>query len=164
MMITKKITFVRHAKSLHNDYVKLDMERHLAERGYNDALVAAQWCKSNNQTPDFFVSSPAIRAYSTCLIFANVYGYPKNELLIKEEIYEASANRLLYVIAGLPPEKENVIIFGHNPGFTDIVNVLCNTTIFNLPTAGIAIVDLNVGSWNMISESKGTLLKLYTRD
>jgi phosphohistidine phosphatase len=93
-----------------------------------------------------------------------VYGYPKNELLIKEEIYEASANRLLYVLAGLPPEKENVIIFGHNPGFTDIVNVLTNSTIFNLPTAGVAMVDLNVGSWNAVSESKSTLIELYSRD
>lgn len=163
-MTTKRITFVRHAKSLHNEYVKQDIERHLSERGYSDALNAALWCQKNNIAPDLFVTSPAIRAFTTCLIFANVYGYPKNELLVKEEIYEASANRLLYVLAGLPPEKENVIIFGHNPGFTDIVNVLTNSTIFNLPTAGVAIVDLNVGSWNAVSESKSTLIELYSRD
>jgi phosphohistidine phosphatase len=97
------------------------------------------------------------------LIFANAYGYPKNSIQLKEEIYEASASRLIYVLASLPTENKTVFLFGHNPGLTDLINELCNSNLLNLPTSGVAIIDFNIQDWNEVSAGSGQLYRLYEK-
>ena len=44
------------------------------------------------------------------------------------------------------------MIIGHNPGFTDLVNSLTNINLFNLPTTGIVMVNINIKNWSEISK------------
>lgn len=136
------LIIVRHAKSLHEEYVSRDIERHLFERGYEDAAISVDWCISKKIRPDFMVSSPAIRAFSTALIFANKLGYSPEKIQLKNAIYEATVQNLLLVLEETMVKEGTYMIFGHNPGLTDLINYLCGPVLVNLPTA--AVVHLRI--------------------
>ena len=50
------------------------------------------------------------------------------------------------------------MIFGHNPGFTDLVNYLSGSNIYNIPTCGIAEIDFNINTWKDIDRNGGELI------
>ena len=157
----KRLVLIRHGKSLYDDYVANDMERHLAARGYHDVEQTALWLKQNNIFPDAMVSSPAIRAYSTCLIVANHFSFQAEKVLIKDAIYEASDNALLYVINELPAIADTVFLFGHNPTFTSIVSKLTNEEFRHLPTSAAVIIEFNQVQWNEIDLHSGNLTNTF---
>lgn len=134
------LIIVRHAKSLHDDYVQKDSERHLCARGYKDAADSADWCLSSGLKPDLMVSSPAIRAFSTAMIFANIFSYKTDGILLDAAIYEAGVRQLLYVLEALPQGSRTVMLFGHNPGCTELINYLCGPVCSHLPTSGVAFL------------------------
>ncbi len=158
----KKLILVRHAKSLHEPYVNGDIERHLAPRGYEDALESALWLKSHNHVPELFVSSPAIRAYSTALIFANACGIKPDSIFLSDHIYEARVETLLYLVNSLPENFQSIALFGHNPGFTDLVNVLCGPTLPHLPTSGVVVLESPSTSWSAIEPGEGKLKEVFS--
>ena len=54
--------------------------------------------------------------------------------------------------------EEVVLLFGHNPGFTEFANLLTNENIANIPTAGVAAIELEVEKWKDVDFGKGKLL------
>jgi phosphohistidine phosphatase len=158
----KTLVFVRHGKSGYDAYVGSDMQRHLAERGYADSMDTLRWCQSLDIVPDLIVSSPAIRAYSTALVFANGYAYPPENILLQDAIYEATVQQLLYVVSSFPAKADTVFMFGHNPGFTDVVNFLCGPVLHHLPTAGVAVLKLNAGSWTEVGKKTASLMQAWS--
>jgi len=152
----KKIVFIRHAKSSWADSTLDDFDRPLNERGKIDAPLMASKLKSQGIIPDLIVSSPAKRAKKTAKIFSKVMQL-ESEILFDERIYEADEDTLLQVIHSLPTDKNIVFMFGHNPGFTWVVNQLCNVRIDNIPTCGFAIVACSVQNWNEICMETNTL-------
>jgi phosphohistidine phosphatase len=158
-----ELVMVRHAKSLHDSYVDLDMERHLSARGYSDAAEAARWCKTQKLNPTLLVSSPAIRAFSTALIFANRYGYPPSDILLKGSVYEAGTLQLLYVIQELPAEHKSIFMFGHNPGFEETVRLLTGKGIGHFPTSGVARIQFDIVQWMEVEPGCGILKDIYAR-
>lgn len=71
----KTLVLVRHAKSSWDNPDWSDFERPLNKRGNRDAPFMAEVLKSKNIIPDFMISSPAIRAKSTALYFAQELGF-----------------------------------------------------------------------------------------
>jgi phosphohistidine phosphatase len=157
-----ELILVRHAKSLYNDYVQNDVERHLSDRGYSDAADSANWLASKISKPDLLISSPAIRAYSTALIFANRLGYKMDSIQLDAAIYEAGVRQLLYVIAQIPPTIGRAILFGHNPGFTDFINHLCGPVCPHLPTSGVAIMNVPIKQGELPSQGSAKLQVIYS--
>ena len=51
-----------------------------------------------------------------------------------------------------------VMMTGHNPTMTDLVNRLANTNIFNMPTCAIAIIGFDMASWAELHSTDGLLL------
>lgn len=158
----KELLLIRHAKSLHDSYVLADAARHLAARGYADAAQTARHIGSLNQFPEVIVSSPAIRAYSTAFLLASALEYPVENIVLKKAVYEASASTLMYLISELPDRYNRVMLVGHNPGFTDVINVLCGPQLSNLPTAACAFVSLPVSSWSSVLPGSGSLVSVYS--
>jgi phosphohistidine phosphatase len=69
-----------------------------------------------------------------------------------DELYHASSERIISIIEKIKPNINSLLILGHNPGLTEIINVLTNYRLYNLPTTGIVIIKLNIKLWNQISE------------
>lgn len=156
------LIIVRHAKSLHEEYVSRDIERHLFEKGYCDASLSADWCIVKKLKPDFILSSPAIRAYSTALIFANKFGYSPEKIQLKNAIYEATVQSLLLVLEESMIHKGTYMLFGHNPGLTDLINFLCGPFCVNLPTSALAHIRLNKEISKRWTEGAGEVIQKFS--
>lgn len=143
----KTIYFVRHAKSSWDSPTLRDIERPLEERGLRDAPFMAKVLKSKGAEPDLLVSSPATRAYSTALFFADAFEIDRKAVQVQPRIYEAFAEDITDLIEELPEDADTVLLFGHNPTFTMIANLFSKKHIDNVPTCGIFKVEAKVNSW-----------------
>lgn len=144
----KTIYFVRHAKSSWDNPMLRDIERPLGGRGLKDAPFMARMLKDKGVQPDLLLSSPATRAYSTALFFADAFAVEHASVQLEPRIYEAYPEDIMVIISKLPDVLDTVLLFGHNPTFTTLANRFSPTYIDNVPTCGIFKVEASVDSWN----------------
>lgn len=154
----KTLTLVRHAKSSWHDTKLGDRERPLNKRGVRDAPIMGQRAVEAGIRPSLIISSPAVRAWTTAKIFATELGYPVEFLQREDDIYLASLDRLLEVVASQDAGFNNLMLFGHNPGLTDFANYLSPGLTNNLPTAGIVSVEFDRDDWMLFEKPKTELL------
>ncbi len=154
----KRLFLVRHAKSSWKDISLDDIDRPLNKRGKRDAPEMGSRLKKQQIRPDLLVTSPAKRARKTARKIAREIGYPKKEITINEKLYHGSDEGLIEVVQSLPDSSDNVMLFGHNPGFTEFANRLCNINIYNIPTTGIVAIDFNCKAWHETDFGKGDLV------
>ena len=143
----KTLIIVRHAKSSWDNIGQDDKERPLNDRGKKDAPEMAKRLKDRNIKVDKFVSSPAKRAKKTAKYFAEAYDTDKKDIVLTDELYDASPANFYQVVAQLKDDWDAVAIFSHNPGITSFVNSLTNVQIDNMPTCGIFAVSLSGNKW-----------------
>ena len=154
----KTLIVVRHGKSPQVDYVFSDLQRHLNARGYEEAGKAAEWCRDQGYLPELLISSSAIRAFSTALVFAQYLGHAPGAIIMRDEIYDASERTLLYLLQSLKETADTIAIFGHNPGFTEIVRTLAPGKISHMVTAGVAVLRFDAAEWSAIKPDSGMLI------
>lgn len=154
----KKLYILRHAKSSWDNPILADFERPLNERGQKTADFMGKFIEKNDFLPELIISSPATRAKET----ANIVKKSANlqtDIKFEENIYEASLQTLVRIVSELNEKLQSVMLVGHNPGFENLVKFLTGA-IQSLPTAGLAIIDLDVSKWSEIEENCGVLQKL----
>ncbi|MDX1500656.1 MAG: histidine phosphatase family protein [Woeseiaceae bacterium] len=145
----KTLTLVRHAKSSWKDASLRDRERPLNKRGERDAPKMGQRIEAAGIRPSLIVSSPAERAWVTAKIVADAIGYPVEFLQREEELYLASLDDLLDVVAAQDPGFNNLMVVGHNPGLTEFANYLSPGVTNNVPTAGVVSVGFEADDWQL---------------
>ncbi|HNP06981.1 MAG TPA: histidine phosphatase family protein [Cyclobacteriaceae bacterium] len=148
---------VRHAKSSWENPDLSDFERPLNERGRRDAPRMGKRLKEREIVPDLMLSSPAKRAITTCKEIASILSYDVSRIKTDRRIYHASEDELLDILSKLNDTQKKVMIFGHNPAFTNLANTLFNEHIMNIPTCGIVGGSLKIKSWSEISVGCGKL-------
>lgn len=156
--MAKQLVLVRHGKSDWGNADVKDFDRPLNHRGKENAPEMAERLFNRNFKPDVLVSSPAKRAFTTSKYFAKQYNINKSDIILEPSIYDANIKTLLNVVNGLNNEYEKVIMFGHNPGFTDFANYLADAKIYNIPTCGIMLLSFPFNDWKMISANTGELV------
>jgi phosphohistidine phosphatase len=154
----KSLTIVRHAKSSWEDRGLSDRERPLNKRGERDAPAMGKRVAEAGIRPSQIISSPAVRAWTTARIFAKELGYPAEFLQREDGLYLASLDNLLDVIATQDNGFNNLMLFGHNPGLTDLVNYLVPGLTSNLPTSGVVSVELDCDDWMLYDRPNATLV------
>ncbi len=145
----KTLTLVRHAKSSWNDPGLADRDRPLNGRGEHDAPMMGARIRDHELRPSLIVSSPAVRAWTTARIIAAEIGYPREFLQRDERLYLASPSDIIDVLAEQDVGFNSIMIFGHNPGFTEFANRLVPGLTSNVPTCGIVSVDLETDDWDL---------------
>ena len=156
----KTLTLVRHAKSSWKDTSLADRERPLNRRGQRDAPDMGRRIAKAGIRPSLIVSSPAVRAWTTAKIIAKEIGYPLEFLQREDGLYLGSVNDILDVIVAQDTGFNNLMMFGHNPGFTDFANYLVPGLTNNVPTAGVVCVNIDQDDWNLFGRP-ATELVLY---
>ncbi|MCF8464858.1 MAG: histidine phosphatase family protein [Flavobacteriales bacterium] len=151
----KTLVIIRHGKSSWDHPELKDHLRPLNQRGVNNAFSVADELIRLNIKPSLFLTSPAVRALDTAIILATKMDYPLDKIATDANIYEASVSELLEVISEIENEHEIVLFFGHNPGFTNLINRLQSETLFNLPTCGAFAIELPIDDWSEIARAKG---------
>lgn len=153
----KQLYLVRHAKSSW-DFPDLDdFDRPLSARGERDAPKMGKRFKEREITPDLVVTSPAVRARTTCDVITETLGLPQTLIKEDEDLYHSSDDEMFSIVRALPDKHDKVMMFGHNPGFTDFVNSLIDEHIDNIPTAGMVGIRFKVDSWKDIKPGGGQL-------
>ena len=154
----KTLTLVRHAKSSWKDTSLADRDRPLNKRGKRDAPEMGRRIAAAGIRPSLIVSSPAVRAWTTAKIIADEIGYPREFLQRDSALYLASVNGILDVIVSQDAGFNNLMLVGHNPGFTDFANYLVPGLTNNMPTAGVVSVELDTDDWSLYDKPDAKLL------
>jgi phosphohistidine phosphatase len=156
----KRIILVRHAKAADQGDFVSDHERRLLEKGRLDAIEVAQRAKSNGYVPEKIFASTAIRAKATARIFASELGYPENDISFEQSLYgETSDATIISLVKKNDGGLSSIMIVGHDPSISEATKRLAKGFAGNVPTSGIAVIDIDTDSWEGAIEHKGTLIK-----
>jgi phosphohistidine phosphatase len=151
----KTLYIIRHAKSSWKfDFT--DDQRPLALRGRRDVFRVGQTLSRTENTPDLMISSPASRALYTALFLGDEWGYPEGDIQIEKRLYHADSDEILEILEDQNDDINSIAIFGHNPGYTDLVNHFSDQFIDNVPTCGVFGFELKIDKWADIRHAKTT--------
>lgn len=143
----KTLIVIRHAKSSWRDLRLADSERPLKKRGRRNAVeMAKRYCPGTG-LPDLVACSPARRARETAALMAAAPWLSGREPVIDDQLYTFDVAVLWTWLRGLDRQINSALIFGHNPALTNLVNQLAGESLANLPTCGIAELELGIDCW-----------------
>jgi phosphohistidine phosphatase len=149
----KTLFLVRHAKSSRNDPSLPDRDRPLDDRGKQDGPKMGKRLAKRDVKPDLLLSSPALRALTTAQLIAEEIGYKLKEIVVDDRLYASDADDLLAVIRALDRNLNRVMVFGHDPEFTDLAHRL-SSEIIEMPTCAIAEFHFDTKAWSDVGERK----------
>jgi len=157
-MAKKKILIiVRHAKSSWSDSTLNDIQRPLNKRGTKDAPKMGKHLAKKKIIPQAIFSSSGLRALTTARLISVELGMKPTEIIVEEGLYTFNSDQLLDVIKTVSDNYEEIMVVGHNPAVTDVTNILSGSEIDNVPTCGVAVLELSVGSWKDIGKNTAEL-------
>lgn len=157
----RTLFLVRHAKSSWEQPGLRDFDRSLNGRGKTDAPKMAKMLAKQGVKPDLIVSSPAKRAITTAIFFAEAFQLNADDVQQEPAVYEASAQTIHRVISGLPNDAMTVMLFGHNPTFTEVANYFTEDFIDNVPTCGVVKIVSTAETWDSFYEANSKVAACY---
>jgi len=155
--MAKRLLLIRHAKSDWGNSDLRDFDRPLNKRGKTNAPEMAERLVKQQIIPDQIVSSPALRAITTAKVFASAWQTSPDQIKKEANIYEANVKTLLAIVNNFDNKHNQIALFGHNPGLTDLVNYLA-AHLDNIPTCGVILLEFPFDDWQMISADTGKVL------
>jgi phosphohistidine phosphatase len=154
----KKLLLIRHGKSDWGHPGVPDHDRVLNERGLRDAPRMGQALKKRGIVPDRIVSSTATRSVTTASMVAEGLGYPFERIVTTPDLYLAPPQTILRVVQSLEETAGTVLIFGHNPGMHEAVNLFCpSPELEDFPTLAVAWVEFAADYWGSVEWESGRL-------
>jgi len=146
---------IRHAKSSWKFPDLSDHDRPLNKRGQANILPMAEFLKRQALLLEKIYSSSAERALRYAQGLSDVCDIP---LEVNQSLYTFSHQSLMAQIRGLDNRLQSVAVVGHNPAITSVVNELGGVDIANVPTAAMALIQINDSSWQNLGSVKSELL------
>jgi phosphohistidine phosphatase len=68
-----------------------------------------------------------------------------------------SMKSLFEILADINEDTDTIMLFGHNPSFSEMANSLSREGCDSMPKSGIAVISFNVKTWSEISRNTGKL-------
>ncbi len=152
----KTVYIVRHAKSDWGDPNVPDIERSLNQRGLEAAPMMGKRLKGYHIKPQLMLCSPAKRARTTAELLLPELGLTADEITTCDELYNAGLLELIKLIHKTDNHYESLMLFGHNPGFTQLANHLGDQHIGNMPTCSVYAIEFQVDDWHAVYKGVGT--------
>lgn len=147
----RKLIIVRHAKSGWETGVR-DFNRTLSIEGKQAAIEISNVLKDYTGAPDYVICSPADRTTATASLLLKGW-FDLDKILFQDSIYEGTLIKLLNLInLHIGDEVENLMLIGHNPGVSDLVEYLSEGNIGSLPTCSCVCLTSEVDSWELASK------------
>ena len=147
----KELYIIRHAKSSWAEAKLKDIDRPLNKRGKHDAPKMAESLFEKTQGKlELIYSSPANRAHTTAKEFHLRFNIDA-DIDIRNDIYYGDMEDVIDIIKETDNKYSIIAVFGHNPTFTYLLNYLASANIDNLPTCGIAILQIDIDEWKDLS-------------
>ena len=143
----KILYLLRHAKAQPQEIDGTDFARGLSKQGYAEVLEMAEKANMLSIKAELVIASAAIRTTQTAQFFAEYTGLNADVIQSEQRLYNSAIGQYLEVINQLPEGVNNVVLLGHNPTISDLVNYLSNTYEVDLPTAGFVKLCLLSDTW-----------------
>lgn len=156
----KTLLILRHAKSSWKDETRSDHDRPLNDRGKREAPLVGEWLAAADLVPDHIVCSTARRARKTAQKVAKACHYD-GPIELCDELYLSGPTAYIGVLNALPPDRQRVLIVGHNPDVESLLTGLTGT-IVAFGTAHIAHVTLPIDAWRDLRlDESGTFVCMW---
>ena len=157
----KRLILVRHGKSSWKEDLP-DDQRPLKKRAYNDAdLVISAYKGVTGNKPEIW-SSHAVRALTTAKIFKEKLGVPDENFSVKKDLYTFDSSGLKRAISSCDDSTDELMVFGHNPAMTSLVNQFGDKHFDNIPTTGLTLINFDSDSWKDLKNGK-TIIYLFPK-
>jgi len=122
--MSRQLILMRHAKSSWKEPAAGDFDRPLTPRGRKSARKMGQYLLQSQAKPDLMLVSPARRTEETARFVIKALSFPKEQVRLREELYEADLQDLLALLAECAQTPRCVMLLGHNPGLQELLQHL----------------------------------------
>ncbi|MCS7297878.1 MAG: histidine phosphatase family protein [Bacteroidia bacterium] len=144
----KTLLLIRHAKSDWSREGLSDFNRPIGERGIKDTLQQAKALLRQGCRPEAILSSPAIRAWQTAHLIAQVVSLPHEWVRPVNAFYGEDIEAIYEAIRSLSDKLGTVALVGHNPVWSEIATRWRGTAV-EMATAEIVGFSWE-GEWRAI--------------
>ena len=151
----RTIYLFRHGKSDWDEPGGTDRERALAPRGERAARRMGRALTALGETPHLALASPARRAADTVRLAAEAGAWPGP--IGTAPLYDVAAEDALRVVRDIDASHERVLLVGHEPTWSELVERLTGAVV-RFPTAAIARIDVPAARWADVRAGTGTLV------
>tara|TARA_B100001287_G_scaffold138969_1_gene117024 strand:- start:262 stop:753 length:492 start_codon:yes stop_codon:yes gene_type:complete len=152
----KSLIIVRHCKSSWADLSLSDFDRPLNKRGNIDGELMSNYLREKEKKIDKLILSTSKRTRLTSKYFTEKIHFDSISYL--DELYHASYSDIINIISKVENNFNSVMVIGHNPGLTELINKYTIMNIYNLPTTGVVKVEFKGDKWDRITENKGIIV------
>ena len=157
----KHLWLARHAKSDWGNAAVSDFDRELNERGLMDAPAMGRWLGGQGVKPKVIVTSPARRALHTAELLAEGMGVSAAFVFHEPRIYEAHTGTLQEIIEESDDGIDHLMLVGHNPAMTQLINILGSEPVDNLPTCSIASLSFLTTRWAELGRLTASNIEIW---
>jgi phosphohistidine phosphatase len=154
----RRLTLLRHGKSSWEDSELEDFDRPLAPRGLRNVPEMGRRLARRGELPDLILASPALRAISTARAIAREIGYREDSIRKEPALYLATPLEILAVLERAGGSASHLMVVGHNPGLTELANMLDDIRLDNMPTAAMLAVEFDTAGWDRIDPASARFL------
>ena len=152
----KELVILRHAKS-NRTYMVNDINRPLSQSGIERIQIKSYQKRDFFIDAEVIISSPAIRALHTAVIVIRELGISMEKLIIDEQLYTFSGSSIIDYVYALDERWSKVVLVGHNPAFTEVINHFSDVSINQLKTSGFAKISFNEDQWSNLFKGEVVL-------
>jgi len=154
--MSRQLFLFRHANAEWDGNMAGDHERKLSKSGEADARLMGEALAKSGHIPQFIFSSSALRAQSTAKL-ANKAGAWDCPIKITEQLYNIQPDDVFTVIKQIAPFHQRVMLVGHEPTWSSLVNQFTNSSAIHMATGSIALLSFETDVWNEVYYGLGTL-------
>lgn len=159
----RRLILVRHATAVDKGPQGSDFHRRLKKRGKREAMLMADRVSEMVEAPDQMFSSPADRALETARLFAERLGVPAERVALREELYGGLLpEEFLHIVHRFDDRARSVMIFGHDPSFTEFAAYMIPGFRTSIPKAGVLVMEIDRPRWRSVRAGDASM-KLFER-
>jgi phosphohistidine phosphatase len=114
----QRLILMRHGKAERAGMAVEDIDRHLTDRGVQDAHIMGRVLKEQQLIPDLALVSAALRTQETWTAVSE--GFPQARVQVRQGLYLASVGHLREAVERMSAPNETLMVVGHNPGLHDL--------------------------------------------
>jgi phosphohistidine phosphatase len=164
--VRRQLVVLRHAQAEPGG--ETDLERELAQRGWDDALESGRWLADKGFIPQAALVSAARRTRSTWLALAEGGSF-EVEPTYSESLYSAGPETALDLVRETGDDVTALVVVGHNPTMAYLAQLLDDGTgdeeaaremAVGFPTGALAWFEV-VGGWSELELASARLVGFH---
>ncbi|QKZ13068.1 SixA phosphatase family protein [Spirosoma sp. KUDC1026] len=155
MAITLYIT--RHAKAEDRAMFMADHDRDLLPDGIIAAARMGHYLREQAILPEVIVSSTANRARDTAKVMAEQLGFPVDQILLKENLFDGGMQAYLAAVNAVGDQIQSAMIVGHNPDVSYFAEFLTHQSVGSMSKGAVVAVTFENLTWAEVSGRTGSL-------